>query len=121
MLRQNGSVLDYMHRFEELMHNILAHNSGFDPVYFTTQFLEGLKPEIRAGVMLHQPHDLYFAFSLASMQEELLEALPRRDYHRQEQWGAPPRPLLAMAAPQVRQMLSWPPAAAEDHRGLDVA
>ena len=56
-----------MQRFEELMHHILAHNPALDSVYFTTQFLEGLRAEIRAGVMLHQPKDLETAFSLASL------------------------------------------------------
>ena len=61
-----------MGQFEELMHYILAHNSGFDPIYFTTQFLDGLKAEIRAGVALHRPQNLDSAFSLALLQEELV-------------------------------------------------
>lgn len=122
-LRQTGTVHEYMSRFEELMHQILAHNPGFDPVYFTTQFLEGLRHEIRAGVMLHQPKTLDSAFSLASMQEELLDALPRRHRLRQDvpQQQAPPRPLLAQGAPPPRQILPGPLAAAEDRRGLDAA
>ncbi|XBH81973.1 hypothetical protein VPH35_107448 [Triticum aestivum] len=121
-LRQRGTVSEYMAQFEELMHHILAHNSGFDSGYFTTLFLEGLRHDIRAGVMLHQPKDLDSAFSLASMQEELLEAMPRREYRRQEapnRQGA--RPLLALADPPARQMLHGPPAAAEDRRAVDAA
>nr|ADX31265.1 unknown [Triticum aestivum] len=123
-LRQSGTVADYMTRFEELMHHILAHNPAFDSVYFTTQFLDGLKGEIRAVVMLHQPKDLDSAFSLATLQEELMEALPRREYKRQDaanQRSPAQRPLLAIGAPPVRQVLPGPPPAAEDRRAIDAA
>lgn len=107
-----------MTQFEELMHHLLAHNSSYDPVFFTTQFLEGLKHEIRVGVALHQPKDLDSAFSLASMQEELLEALPRREYRRQESppARAPPCPFLPVVVPLGRP-IQGPPVAAEDWRG----
>ena len=103
------------------MHHMLAHNHGFDSLYFTTHFLEGLHTDIRVGVMLHQPKDLDAAFSLATMQEELLEALPWKEFRRPDvpQQRAPPRPLLALGAPPARQLLPAPPAAAEDRRGLD--
>lgn len=50
-----------MSRFEEMKHHLLAHNPGFDPVYFTTKFLDGLHYEIRVGVVLHRPKDLDYA------------------------------------------------------------
>lgn len=105
------------------MHQMLVHNPSFDPGFFTTQFLEGLKHEIRVGVMLHQPKDLDSSFSLASMLEELMEALPRREYRRQDapQVRAPLRPFLATGAPPVRPLLQGPPAAAKDRRGQEVA
>lgn len=55
MLKQTWSIAEYMGQFEELMHQILAHNPGFDPIYFATQFLDALRVEIRAGVALHRP------------------------------------------------------------------
>ena len=101
LLKQTGTVHEYMLQFEEIMHHLLAHNPAFDPVFFTTQFLEGLKHEIRVGVLLHQPKDLDSAFSLASLQEEVMEAIPRRDHRRQEGGGAriPPRPIGVVGAP----------------------
>lgn len=106
-LRQTSTVHAYMSQFEEIMHQLLAHNPSFNPVFFTTQFLEGLKHEIHAGVVLHQPKDLDSAFSLASMQEELLDALPRREYRRQDvpQARPAPRPLLALGAQAPRHPL----------------
>ena len=104
------------------MHQILDHNCGFYYVYFTTQFLEGLRHDIHAGVVLHQPKDLDSAFSLASMQEELLEALPRREYRRQESppARAPPCPFLPVVVPLGRP-IQGPPVAAEDWRGQEAA
>lgn len=33
-LRQTGTIGDYMTQFEELMHQMLAHNLAFYPVFF---------------------------------------------------------------------------------------
>lgn len=123
LLKQTGTVHEYMLQFEEIMHHLIAHNPAFDPVFFTTQFLEGLKQEIRVGVLLHQPKDLHSAFSLASLQEELVEALPRREYRRQEAMAPrlPARPLGAIGAPPLRQQQPGLPVAAEDRRGQEAA
>ena len=122
-LRQSSTVHRYMLQFEELMHQLLAHNPSVDSVFFTTQFLEGLRHEIRASVVLHPPKDLDSAFSLASMQEELLDALPRREYRRQEAPlpRAAARPLLAVGVPPVRAAAPGIPVVAEDRRGVEAA
>ena len=96
------------------MHQLLAHNPAFDPLFFTTQFLDGLKNDIRIGVALHRPHDLDSAFSLSLLQEELMGLMPRKD---QGQARHPARPLLAVGrlhprpvppAPQQRQKIAGP-------------
>jgi hypothetical protein len=81
-LKQTSSVTDYMQQFEDLMHQILAHNPAIDALFFT-QFLEGIKSEVKSAVVLHRPRDLDTAFSLATMQEELLEAQPQWDFRHQ--------------------------------------
>lgn len=83
-LHQSRSVLEYMEHFEELMHNLLAHNPAFDPLFFTTQFLDGLTSEIKTGVALHRPQELDTAFSLALLQEEMLGQIPRPEALRLE-------------------------------------
>jgi hypothetical protein len=35
-LRQQGSVTEYMTKFKDLMHQILAHNPAIDALFFTT-------------------------------------------------------------------------------------
>jgi hypothetical protein len=113
-----------MSQFEDLMHQILAHNPAVDALFFTTQFLEGLKSDIKAGVILHRPKELDTAFSLATMHEELLEAQPHRDYRHADGGGHgrfSARPLLALGAPPVRPMIMPPPVQADDRRGIDGA
>lgn len=115
---QSGSIVEYMEQFEELMHHLLAHNPSFDPLFFTTQFLDGLKHEIKSGVALYRPQELDTAFSLALLQEELLGQLP---------WREPvpgrhlPRPVVALGAPLPRPGLPAPLAAADDRCALDAA
>jgi hypothetical protein len=113
-----------MQQFEDLMHQILAHNSAIDSLFFTTQFIDGLKPDIKSAIILHRPRELDTAFALATMQEELLEAQPRCDYRRPDGGSHgrfQARPLLALGAPQVRPMLMSPPAPADDRRGIEGA
>lgn len=80
-LRQEGTVLSYAEKFNELMHQLYAHHPSWNSVFFITEFLDGLKPEVRAAVILHRPNDLDTAVDLACLQEEVLEA-GRRDSRR---------------------------------------
>jgi len=44
---QQGSTLDqYISDFEDLLYQVNMHNSEFGELFFVTQFLRGLKPEI---------------------------------------------------------------------------
>jgi hypothetical protein len=40
-------------------------------MYFTMRFIDGLKPEIKAIVLVQRPKTLDFAWSLALLQEEV--------------------------------------------------
>ena len=51
------------------MNQILAHNPAYDPVFFTTRFVDDLKEDIRGMILLHRPKDLDTAYSLATLQE----------------------------------------------------
>lgn len=80
-LRQTGSVASYAEKFSELIHQLHAHHSSWNPVFFITQFMDGLRPEIRTAVVLHRPQDLNTAVDLACLQEDVLENV-RRDNRR---------------------------------------
>ncbi|WVZ71633.1 hypothetical protein U9M48_020200 [Paspalum notatum var. saurae] len=77
-IRQTQDVQEYHSRFEEAMHKVLVHNKSYDDVFFVNRFLDGLRPEIRAALLLHKPRTVDAALSLALMQVELLEAQSRR-------------------------------------------
>jgi hypothetical protein len=71
-LRQTGSVDEYAHKFEELMHKVLLHNHAYDETFFVRRFVAGLKREIRSAIELHNPSTVDLAFSMAQTQEALL-------------------------------------------------
>lgn len=54
--------------------------------FFFTQFIDGLRAEIRAAVILHRPIELDTAVDLACLQEEVLESV-RRENRRAEVVG----------------------------------
>lgn len=54
-LKQTGSVLEYAEQFNVAMHSLLAHHGSWDPLFFTTHFLDGLRHEIKVAVMFHRP------------------------------------------------------------------
>ncbi|KAK3150026.1 hypothetical protein QOZ80_3AG0226640 [Eleusine coracana subsp. coracana] len=106
-IRQENTVYEYMSRFEPLMNQILAHNPSYDPVFFTTRFVDGLRPDIRATITLHRPKDLDIAYSLASVQENVAShTVPRYNQVDNQSLQKPRFPMLP--APPVRLALEGP-------------
>jgi hypothetical protein len=64
-VHQTGIVTDYITIFDELMHQLLAHDPLVNPAFLTNKFIDGLIPEIRSTVLLHRPKDLDITSSLA--------------------------------------------------------
>jgi len=83
-IKQSGSVAEYIESFEELVHKLLAHDPGFNPSAITSRFVDGLKNEIKAVVLVHRPKDLDTASSLAILQEEVLLGYSSKEVKRQE-------------------------------------
>lgn len=80
--KQTGSVIDYISHFDNLMHQLLAHDPLVNPVLLTGKFVDGLREDIRAVVMLHRPNDLDTASSLAILQEEVLNGRSSKEYKK---------------------------------------
>ncbi|XP_071680601.1 uncharacterized protein [Lolium perenne] len=76
-LRQTGTVVAYIEKFDSLMHHMLAYKPDLDPTFFTTRFIEGLSSDIRRVVMIQRPEDLETAVSLALLQEEIEDDVPK--------------------------------------------
>lgn len=75
----------------------MAHHTSWEPSFFVTHFIDGLRKEIRAAVVLHRPVELPSAVDLAILQEEVLESF-RRDSRRQD-FSPMPRYIPHMAMP----------------------
>jgi hypothetical protein len=80
-IRQNGSVPEYVEQFSSLVDELAAYESHSDPLYYTTRFFDGLRPDIKVVIMVQRPSNLDSACALALVKEEALESTIR---HRVE-------------------------------------
>lgn len=83
-VKQTGSVTEYVELFDEIVHKLLAHDPFFNPSAITSKFVDGLKSEIKAVVLVHRPKDLDTACSLAILREEVLQGSSTREMRRGE-------------------------------------
>lgn len=63
-----------------MAHAILLYNPAYDDTYFVTQFILGLRKDIRAAIVLHRPQDVVTAVPLALLQEEELSHLKQKPH-----------------------------------------
>jgi hypothetical protein len=98
-LRQTGSVTEYRVQFEVYMYHLLALDPSLSTKFFVTQFVLGLKDELRAAVRIQAPTSITRATVFARIQEEELEAV--RPRHRPPPAGRPP-PAAAPVPPRPR-------------------
>ena len=64
-LYQDGTVDEYIFAFVDLQYQLTMHNTSMDQVYFVTQIIKGLKPDLRAGVQSKVPKTMQKAIMLA--------------------------------------------------------
>jgi len=81
-IKQHSTVSEYIEHFDDLVHQIRAHDLAFSAALSTNRFIDGLRDDIKAVVMIHKPIDLDTAGSLALLQEELTMPSLRRDIKR---------------------------------------
>lgn len=62
-----------MSTFEELQYQLNMHNSGLDELFFITQFIKGLKPEVSNVVQSQVPDTLQRAMLLAKIQQHVVD------------------------------------------------
>lgn len=76
-LKQRGTVEEYQVQFEELSYQIAIQNPNYDEQFYLSQFIRGLKNDIRAVVESQVPETVERAILLALVQQEVLaEAKP---------------------------------------------
>ena len=69
-LQQHTTLEQYISTFEDLRYQVAMHNSELGEVFFSTQFLRGLKPEIGNVVQSQIPETLDRAMLLAKIQQQ---------------------------------------------------
>ena len=72
-LHQHGSVDDYTTEFVAIMDQLLAYDKSHGPLYFAMKYIDGLRADIRAVVLLQRPSDVDTAVLLARLQEEVAD------------------------------------------------
>jgi hypothetical protein len=64
-LNQDGSVEDYMREFEAVQFQVSKFNAGFDDMFFTLHYVNGLRDYIRGGIQSQLPDSVDKASLLA--------------------------------------------------------
>nr|XP_051201072.1 uncharacterized protein LOC127314607 [Lolium perenne] len=69
-LRQTGTVAEYRLAFEECMYHLISVDDSLSARWFVSQFVFGLRDDIRCAVRLQAPTSITRAAALARIQEE---------------------------------------------------
>ena len=77
-LSQEGTLDEYISAFVDLQYQISMYNTGMDQIYFVTQFIKGLKPELRYGVQSQVPETMQRAIMLARVQQQVVDSKPSK-------------------------------------------
>jgi hypothetical protein len=81
-IKQTSSVEDYIDRFVELVDQLSSYENNPDPLHFTMRFIDGLREDLRAAVLIQRPSDLDTAFVLAKLQDEVAVPARKREFKR---------------------------------------
>uniref|UniRef100_A0ACD5VTD4 Uncharacterized protein n=1 Tax=Avena sativa TaxID=4498 RepID=A0ACD5VTD4_AVESA len=74
-LKQRGTVEEYQAQFESLSYQISMQNPHYDELFFVSQFIKGLKSDIRSAVEAQVPETVERAILLATVQQEVLASV----------------------------------------------
>jgi hypothetical protein len=72
-LRQTGTVEEYNDKFDQLMYHILFYDNSISETMLVSQFLLGLKDDLRHSVEMHLPSSVAQVATLVAVQEHLQE------------------------------------------------
>ena len=68
-LQSKGTVEEYQEKFEELKTKMLIKNSQLNESYFISNFISGLKEQVKPMVKISKPDTLSKVFEIAKLQE----------------------------------------------------
>jgi len=92
-LRQQGQVEEYTTQFQSLQYQVNMHNSQYDDIFYTTQYMRGLKDELRGTVEAQMPTTVLKASIIAKIQQGVLERAKAKQtkHHYQQRTYQPQR------------------------------
>lgn len=101
-------MADYVKQFIELVDQLKAYSQSTDPMFYTMRFIDGLRADIKAIVLVLRPKDLDIACTVALLQEEagcVVQQRPHRpgDCSSTPRSPAVPRTMLPLPPPPARQ------------------
>jgi hypothetical protein len=96
-IRQQSTVSAYVTAFSQLVDKLISYSPNADPLYFTQRFIDGLRFDIKAIVLVQRPHNFDTAVRLALLQEEVGTA-PKPRAQRGGDWQPTNKPRLPAAA-----------------------
>lgn len=73
-LRQTGIMAEYRRQFDKLVYNIKLYDPSIGGIMLVTQFVLGLKEELRIAVEAQLPKTVQRAILMAQMYEQLAES-----------------------------------------------
>jgi hypothetical protein len=101
-IKQLSTVSDYVDRFTKLVDQLKAYSSTTDPLFYTMRFVDGLRPELKAIILVSRPQSLDAAISMALVQEEVAATppaltssrdwTPKPKFPPKTAWPLPPPP-----------------------------
>ncbi|KAL4289482.1 hypothetical protein GQ457_14G000540 [Hibiscus cannabinus] len=115
-LFQHSSVDEYQTRFEGLQPFMLHHNSQLGEAYFVSNFISGLKEEIKHKVKVHAPTSLIDAYRKAKLYELALEVENIKQKYPYKQLPSSSTPFSTKTQPQPTQEPPKPITPQPNHR-----
>ena len=109
-IRQQTSVTAYVTAFSQLVDQLISYSPNADPLFFTQCFIDGLRSDIRAVILVQRPHNFDTVVRLALLQEEVGTA-PSLRAQRGGDWSAAFRSRLPAAATSPLPLPPPPPRA----------
>jgi hypothetical protein len=64
-IHQTGSVSEHVNKFTELIDQLKSYNPNRDLLAYTTRFIDGLRDDIRAVILVARPTTLDTMYTLA--------------------------------------------------------
>jgi hypothetical protein len=89
--KQSSSVAEYVKSFTELVDQLKAYSQTTDPMFYTMRFIDGLRADIKAIVLVLRPKDLDTACTVALLQEEAAVSTAR--VPRGGDWSSSSKPI----------------------------